>query len=342
MKQKLITAAIIFCIAILIGVLFLLNYRSGQTIFNISYVNGSLPGNLYNTGLICESGDKIFFANPSDSYKLYSMNQDGSELKKLTDDTATYINADKNYIYYVCNNERNTGEAFSFLNFSSNVLLRVNRDGSKRSSVTLDDVPCMYAALVGDYVYYLHYDKSEATTLYRVKIDRNEKEQIDKTPYYTCGVSGQYIYYNGLSGDHNIWRLNTANNSRECVYQGNCWMPVPTENGNVIYFLDCDDNYKLASVNVATGEKKTLCDDRIDCFNVYGSYIYFQRNGDDAALCRMTTSGSDYIVVAEGNYKDINITGRYVYCREFHSNTMLRTSTAAPGPLETFSPGVIE
>ncbi len=342
MKQKLITSAIIFCIVILIGVLFLFNYRSGQTIFNNSYVNGNLPGNLYNTGLFCESGDKIFFANPSDSYKLYSMNADGSELKKLTDDTATYINADKNYIYYVCNNERNTGDAFSFLNFQSNVLLRVDRDGSKRSSVTLDDVPCMYAALVGDYVYYLHYDKTEATTLYRVKIDSNEKEQIDKTPYYTCGVSGQYIYYNGLSGDHNIWRLNTASNSRECVYQGNCWMPVPAENGNVIYFLDCDDNYKLACVNTATGEKKTLCDDRIDCFNVYGSYIYFQRNGDDAALCRMTTSGSDYIVVAEGNYKDINITGRYIYCREFQSNTMFRTSTAAPGPLEAFSPGASE
>ncbi len=67
--------------------------------YNDSYVNGNSAGNLYNAGLFCESNGTVFFANPDDNYRLYSMDLDGSNLKKLCSDTAMYINADDNYVY---------------------------------------------------------------------------------------------------------------------------------------------------------------------------------------------------------------------------------------------------
>ena len=72
---------------------------------NSGYVNGNSAGNLYNGGLFCESNGTVFFSNPSDNHRLYSMNPDGSDMKKLSDDTVSYIYADDHYVYYVRNNK---------------------------------------------------------------------------------------------------------------------------------------------------------------------------------------------------------------------------------------------
>ena len=101
---------------------------------------------------------------------------------------------------------------------------------------------------------------------------------------------------------------------------------MPTVLGNTAYFMDCEANYKLAKVDLSTQEKTILCDDRIDCYNVIGDYIYFQRNSDEPALCRMRTDGSDYEVIKTGVYTDINATSRYVYFKDFNTDMMYYTA----------------
>ena len=94
---------------------------------------GNTAGNLYNAGIFCTAADgTIYFANPSDSSKLYSMNSDGSDLTKISDDVATFINADDNYIYYVRNNPVFT-EPFSFLTINTDSLCRLDRSKHKKS-----------------------------------------------------------------------------------------------------------------------------------------------------------------------------------------------------------------
>lgn len=93
-KQLFITIAIIL---ILIAVFCLIHFLN-RTKMNSGYVNGNSAGNLYNGGLFCESNGTVFFSNPSDNHRLYSMNPDGSDMKKLSDDTASYINADDHYV----------------------------------------------------------------------------------------------------------------------------------------------------------------------------------------------------------------------------------------------------
>ena len=100
-KQLFITIAIIL---ILIAVFCLIHFLN-RTKMNSGYVNGNSAGNLYNGGLFCESNGTVFFSNPSDNHRLYSMNPDGSDMKKLSDDTVSYINADDHYVYYVRNNK---------------------------------------------------------------------------------------------------------------------------------------------------------------------------------------------------------------------------------------------
>ena len=49
---------------------------------------------------INEKDGIVYFANPADNYCLYSMNPDGTNIKKLEDQSVSYINVDDHYIYY--------------------------------------------------------------------------------------------------------------------------------------------------------------------------------------------------------------------------------------------------
>ena len=108
-----------------------------KTKMNEGYVNGNTAGNLYNGGLFCESNGTIFFSNPSDGGKLYSMDSNGQNLKKLANDVATYINADENYVYYVRNNSGNNLD-FNFVAFHRNALVRMDRNG--KNTIILEKI----------------------------------------------------------------------------------------------------------------------------------------------------------------------------------------------------------
>ena len=103
---------------------------------------------------------------------------------------------------------------------------------------------------------------------------------------------------------------------------------MPAVIGDTIFFLDNENNYTLASTDLSGSSAiTTLSDDRIDCYNITGNYIYFQRNSTSTpALCRMKTDGSDY-------------TETDVYFRDFASGVMYKTPIADPSDVEIFNPG---
>lgn len=332
MKKIIVRIILIVCFLLIAGSLFFYKY-SNRVRYNDDYVNGNTAGNLYNNGLFCEKDGIVYFSNPSDGNMLYSMNTDGTDLKKLCSDSVAYINVDDHYVYYV-RTANGVNSTFAFLHINTNSLCRIRKDGKGPIEV-LGEAPAIYASLVGNYIYYLHYDEVEATTLYRVKIDAEESEQVSKQTYFTCNTNGQYIYFNGLTEDHNIYQYDTASRQTTMIYEGNCWMP--TVIGNSAYFMDCDNNYKLAVADLTTQEKTILCNDRIDCYNIVGDYIYFQRNSKEPALCRMRTDGSEYEVVSPGVYTDINATSEYVYFKDFHSEVMYYTRIGS-GAVNVFNP----
>lgn len=311
-------------------------YYRNRTIFNDGYVNGNSPGNLYNYGLFCEHDGTIYFSNPNDNHFLYSMNANGGNVTKLYEDVVSFINADDNYIYYVRNNA-STDSTVATLSLNTNSLCRYSLK-TKRVKV-LDKDPSIYASLIGNYLYYIHYSTKTASTLYRVKIDGSEKEQVDKNPYFTCSANGQYFYYNGVAKDHNIYQMDTANGGSHIISEGNFWMP--SADNEAIYFLDCEDNYSLVKMGRFDEAPKTIVSDRIESYNVCGDTIYFQRNNlnDDAALCSVKTDGSDYRVILEGSYSNINATSRYVYfSRTGQDNMMFQMPLNGNGSVSTFNP----
>lgn len=323
-------------IVILIAGLSGYQYLTSRTHWNDTYINGNTAGNLYNNGLFCEHNGTIYFSNPNDNHHLYSMDTTGGSIQKLQDDIASYINADDHYVYYVRNN-LGAGNSFSFLHINTNSLCRYDLKTGK--VLVLDPEPSIYASLIGNYIYYIHYDTDTASTLYRVKIDGSEREQVDNTPYFTCSANGPYFYYNGIARDHNIYQMDTSTGRSNVICQGNFWMPS-ADNEN-IYFLDCTQNYSLVKLGRSATEPIPLSADRIEYYNVYGDTIYFQRNNlnDDAALCSMNTDGSNYRVIMEGNFTNINVTSSYVYFSEVgKEDTIYMTPTNGKGSISQFQP----
>lgn len=310
-----------------------------ETKMNQGYVNGNTAGNLYNGGFFCENNGVIFFSNPSDNGRLYSMDSNGNNLKKLSDDVATYINADENYVYYIRNN---SGESldFNFVAFHRNALVRIDRDGEH--PVILDTEPCLYASLIGNYIYYIHYDQLEASTLYKVRIDGEDQQQVMNEAVFTCNADGQYFYYNGMSADGSIHRYDTTTDTTAIVYTGNSFQPI-VKDGVDVYYIDGDTDCSIVHTNINFDNPTFITRDSVDSYNVYGSYIYYQRFDEEgSALCMIKNDGTEFQVLKEGDYCDIHVTSYYVFFRDFHSGDMYYFSRTNPYVIEEFKPGTLE
>ena len=316
------------------------NSSQNETKMNSGYVNGNTAGNLYNGGLFCEYNGVIYFSNPSDGGKLYSMDADGKNLKKLTNDRATYINVDDNYIYYIRNNSGSNLD-FNFVAFHRNALVRVDHNG--KNLLLLDTEPCLYASLLGNYIYYIHYDELNASTLYKVRIDGEDLQQVSKEAVYTCNADGQFFYYNGMSTDGSIHRFDTVSDTSIVVYSGNCYQPI-VKGGSDVYYIDGNTNCSIVHTNMNFDNPTFITRDSVESYNVHGSTIYYQRfdkNGN-SGLCMIKNDGTGFEEIRKGDYCDIHVTTYFVFFKDFHTNEIYYFSRTNPYMIEVFSPGKLE
>ncbi len=314
------------------------NYINKKVIPNASYNTGSTYGNLYNGGYFCEKDGIIYFANPSDNMALYSMTRTNTELTKLCDDKVSYINTDDHYVYYTRSNDSNDS-SFSFLNIQKYALVRIKQNG--KNKVVLDGQPCLYANVVGNKVYYIRYDKETASTLYSVGIDGKEKTMVSREALLPLTHDGKYLYYAGISGNHNLYRINSDDDSSIMILTGGFYNPIISD--GYVYYMDCENNYCISKMNLSDGSKTVISTDRADCFNIYGNYIYYQRNDENSpAMMRIRTDGTENEVMLTGNFTNINVTSSYVYFSMYgDDSTFYYAPTTGKISVSVFYPGII-
>ena len=271
------------------------------------------------------------------------MSPDGSNLAKLCNDTVSYINADEHYLYYVRNNPGATGAALSFLSVNTDSLCRIDREGGDDSVLILDSAPCLYASLYGNYIYYIRYDESEGSTLYKVKIDGSGCKQVDTAPDFTCSANGEYMYYNGTDSDHYIWRLNTTDDSKGHALR------------RELLYADCHRRYH----RLFHGLRQQLRDrPHRSCHRREDASVRGPRGlvqplrrlhllpekmiPSIRELGFMRTDGSGYTTLFEGNFKDITITSEYVYFRDFSTDQSYCVPLGSSAAPVAFEPGVVE
>lgn len=332
-KSKIRT--IIICaagaLAFIVTMVFML--LSQRVKMNSNYVTGNTAGNLNNGGLFCESGNYVYFSNLYDEGCLYSMKLDGTEMKKLSTSKVSSINADSNYLYYFMDSAKK-GESYVQRNYG---IFRSTLNGKKVQCLKRGNAITLQ--LCGNYLFYQSFDNynQKGTELYKIKIDKSEDVLIaDYLINPSCIVDGM-MYFNGTQDNHYLYSLNTANHSIAVVWTGNVWNPVYY--GGHYYYMDVDNDYRLCRYFPVENSVEVLTHDRVDFFNIYGDYIYYQKNSpSEPALKRMYIDGSQVETIAEGNYSNVNTTSNYVYFTAFGADTpMYKTPTYGPVQVTTFS-----
>lgn len=331
--KKQTTKVLIIFILILLGITIftLLSAYFKQIPQNPEDTVGNTAGNINNGGLFCETDGKIFFSNAYDNGTLYVMNTDGSHVKKLNDSKVSFITAGGNYLYYYQESvDGNQGLGYVR---STNGLCRMKKNGSNITGINRNIIFSMQ--LVGNHIYYLSSD-STGPLFYKVSTDGKEEILLaDYSVNPACALNGT-IYYNGTLDNHYLYALDTHTDTPAEVWQGNLWYPIL--DGNYVYYLDVENNYRLCRYNMGSSEIQVLTEDRVDCYNLAGGYIYYQKNSEtEPALKRMHYDGSEPEIIATGNYTNINITSEYVYFQNFASPIpMYQTPTSGTINVTTF------
>ena len=294
---------------------------------------GNTAGNLRGEGRFCEYNGKVYFSNPYDNDTLYVMNPDGSEIKKLLNSSVSYINAGGNYLFYYLKS-KNGGSGLGYIR---------NTTGIYRSKLTGKETSCLdkdmatMMVLVGDEIYFQHYDNVNFSTLHKVPAAGADEEiELSKDIIETACAANGRIYYSGLTKDHCLYAWNTENDTTSLIWDGNTCYPTVID--NIVYYMDIDYDYRLFRYDLSSGELTALTNERLDYYNIYDNVIFYQTGGTKApALMRMNLDGSNPEVVMEGVFHRINTTSAYTYFQPYgEDNIIYRTSTFGPIAVDNF------
>ncbi len=298
---------------------------------------GNTGGNIINEGLFCQDGDRVYFANTLDNYFIYSMDLDGNNQKLEMGVPAKYLNSAGKYLYY----NQFSGGSDAVYGFSGNIhgIFRLKKD-SKSNTKGFDRTVAGETVLIDDYIYYQHYDNDNGMTLYRVSTNGNDKGEVLPAIAGLGCVIGSDIYYPDQENNFLINVFNTTSLSSNLFLNERMYNPV--YDSGYIYFISIDDDYKLYRLSLSDKSKQKLTDDRVDCYNVLGNVVFYQRNSKDApALIRMASDGTNPAIIASGNYQNINMTSTYTYYHTISEPAdMFRVSTTGSAHAEQFIPKV--
>ena len=294
---------------------------------------GNSSGNLNNGGYFCESDGVIYFSNFNDNHYLYRMDTNGQNVARIMDVPVSYINAGGDYLYFYYDDQ---GEA-KFMGVAGNMrgVYRLDKTG-KDSLTCLERSTSGIVNLIGNTVYYQHYDNNDGMTLYYTSLDGKDKGMaLEEIVNPACVVYGNIYYPSTLD---NFYLYSLTPGATHGTLHLNQMMYNPTLAGGYIYFMNVEDDYKLYRYDFSEGIITKITSERVDTFNVHGRDIFYQRN-NDPALIHVNDDGTDAAIIAIGNYSNINCTSTYTFFTPYGSNdTTYMVPTNGSGSVTQFIP----
>lgn len=334
-KKEVVTLVIILSVVVIVfGGLYAVSRLSKRIAKNPAGTVGNTASNLINGGYFCEDNGVVYFANSYDSNTLYSMNVDETNVKKLNSASVQYINAGGKYLYYyMADSATATGLGFVRRVMGVN---RCKKDG--KSAVSLDRSPSGVVLLVDNALYYQHYDNDKGMRLYKISTDGQDTEVISEAIVDpSCCYNGQ-IYYNDTVNSLFLYTLDTQTDESTLFLNYDMWFPI--REGNYVYFLDVHNNYRLCRYNIEQDALEILTNDRVDCYNLAGDYIFYQKNDKtEPALKKIAKDGSTEEIIKEGNYTHLCSTSQYLYFQEFGDEYNTYHIRINGGEVEDFEAG---
>ena len=339
-RAKLITAIVI--VAVLAAAAVTYTVIMEYVPMNGSEVTGNSAGNLINGGYFCEHDGRVYFSNVYESRSLYSMNPDETDVKRLGTLGVDNICAGGRFLYFFMDSTQyksgNKGLGYVGNTYG---IYRYNLRGNKMRS--LERVRVKTMQLCGSFLYYSG-DSDTQSGLHKCKINGKDRHLISDKYIDPASYDGNYIYYAGDPGNPSLYAMNTAiGDTTSRIFEGNFSSPIYMD--GIIYYIDNAAGYRICRYSRTTGAHEVICDERVDCFNTNGRYIWYSVSADTSpALKRMNMDGSNVTIIADGVYNSIHYTSQYLYFAPFDKSGtvsfMYHIPVGATGPMTRFDPAV--
>ena len=178
-------------------------------------------------------------------------------------------------------------------------------------------------------------------TLYQCSVNGGDRTEILNEIVNLSCIIGDTIFYPDQNNEFFVNALDTKTLKSSPALSVKMYDPVYSD--GYIYYISVDDNYTLYRYNVSSRNEEKLTADRVDCFNVMGRVLFYQKNSrTEPCLIRMASDGTSPSTVAMGNYTNINMTSTYTYFHTFGDpKDMYRVSTTGSPSPSHFTPEVI-
>lgn len=265
---------------------------------------GNSVGNTANDGMLLEQNGKIFFINWDDNHRLYSMSTNGTDLKKLTEESVSCLNGIDGWIYYTNFND-------------GDKLYRIREDGSKRSKIY--KWKSEYVNVCGEWIYLSN--GNDHNKLYKIKINGSREKQLNSDESMNVIVSNGWIYYNNKTDNDALYRIRTDGSERTKLADlGNVNFLVE---GDRIYFSYSKDEGKLYSMKIDGTDMRLFSQEKAGFINVDDNYFYYSNVAQDGELYRMKKDGSNPKKLSEINPFTISLSEKYIFFIDFWNEDKL-------------------
>ncbi|MDR0249503.1 MAG: DUF5050 domain-containing protein [Oscillospiraceae bacterium] len=247
---------------------------------------GNSSGNIANGGFVAEYGGRVYYKHISGG-GLYSVKLDGSDNRKLSDDSADFINVVGGRVYYT-NAVQDGGGLYS-----------VKLDGSDRQKLSADIAYFTIAA--GGNLYYVegivtgegHFFGGGA--IYSMNLDGTGRQRIGDDEVYTLEplVVGDRLYYSNNKDGGKFYSIKLDGSDRQTLCDDRA--TAYFAEGDRLYYTNPGDNFALYSIKLdGTSRQKVIDEWSSAGFNIADGVLYCAPTGDNGGgLYAMSLDGSD-------------------------------------------------
>ena len=261
----------------------------------VSTVYGNTQGNVNSGGIAVRDGDNIYFANFIDDQKLYGIKADGTGLRKICNNSVSYINFYEGWIYYCNFND-------------SDKIYKIKPDGSENKRVY--KWKTKYLNISGGYFFLSN--GNDHNRLYRVKINGSDELKLNNDESSFLSIGAGWLYYANETDFKKLYRIKTNGSQREQMTDFPVSNVVADEKG--VYFTS-DKNANLYRIDNADPKPIKTSDRKLGMFNIQNQKIYDTE--DDGFIYQLTINGTIEKQISKINSWFITILGDKIMFVDF-------------------------